>query len=73
MSQSEESRRPGAFKSAANQITEDVRTMTTPIAIADRAMKLLFYGLILVAPACGGVALNQAHALIARHLLSAVQ
>lgn len=47
--------------------------MTTPIAIADRAMKLLFYGLILVAPACGGVALNQAHALIARHLLSAVQ
>lgn len=28
--------------------------MTTLIAIADRAMKRLFYGLILLAPACGG-------------------
>lgn len=47
--------------------------MTTPIAIADRAMKLLFYGLILAAPACGDAALNQAHALIARYLLPAAQ
>jgi CubicO group peptidase (beta-lactamase class C family) len=28
--------------------------MTTPISMADRTAKLLFYGLILVAPACGG-------------------
>jgi len=28
--------------------------VTIPIAIADRAAKLLFYGLILVAPMCGG-------------------
>ena len=28
--------------------------MTAPIAIADRATRLLFYGLILAAPACGG-------------------
>jgi CubicO group peptidase (beta-lactamase class C family) len=28
--------------------------MRTPIAIADKAAKLLFYGLILTAPACGG-------------------
>ena len=32
--------------------------MTTPIAIADRAMKLLVYGLIMVAPACGGGAVS---------------
>jgi len=28
--------------------------MTTPTAIADKAAKLIFYGLILAAPACGG-------------------
>jgi hypothetical protein len=58
LSQSEESGRQGAFKSAATQITKDVRTMTTLIAIADRAMKLLFYGLITVAPVCGGGAVS---------------
>jgi hypothetical protein len=58
LSQSEESRRPGAFKSAVIQIAEDVRTMATPIAIAYRAMKLLFYGLMMVAPVCGGGAVS---------------
>jgi len=32
--------------------------MATPIAIADRAMKLLFYGLMMLAPACGGGAVS---------------
>jgi len=32
--------------------------MTTPIAIADRAMKLLFYGLMMLAPVCGGGAVS---------------
>jgi hypothetical protein len=58
LSQSEESRRPGALKSAVIQITKDVRAMATPIAIADRAMKLLFYGLMMLAPACGGGAVS---------------
>ena len=58
MSQSEESRRPGALKPAVIQITEDVRAMATPIAIADRAMKPLFYGLMMVAPVCGGGAVS---------------
>lgn len=32
--------------------------MATPIAIAYRAMKLLFYGLMMVAPVCGGGAVS---------------
>ena len=32
--------------------------MATPIAISDRAMKLLFYGLMMVAPVFGGGAVS---------------
>ena len=32
--------------------------MATPIAIADRAMKLLLYGLMMLAPVCGGGAVS---------------
>ena len=49
--------------------------MTKLTAIADKAARFLFCGLILAAPACGGgnVALNQAHALIREHILPALQ
>jgi len=32
--------------------------MATPIAISDRAMKVLLYGLMMLAPVCGGGAVS---------------
>jgi hypothetical protein len=49
--------------------------MTTLTAIADKAARLIFYGLLLAAPACGGgnAAPSQVHALMREHILPVLQ